>query len=234
MRHEYQVTLLVLAGVASLAMGPQDWPMWGGTAQRNMTSAMKGLPESWDAKDGTNIKWKAQLGSTSNGNPVVADGKIFLGTNNGNPRNPEITGDKGVLMCFRESDGQFLWQAVTDKLESGGQRLARRGRLLVARGRRASGSTTSATAANSSAWTPKASRTARTTAPSRTRSTRGRPTPTSSGSSTCGRTWASSQLFMASLVAGRLGRPRVRRDLQRPRQRRREGPRAEGARASSR
>jgi outer membrane protein assembly factor BamB len=44
----------------------------------------------------------------SNGNPVVADGKIFLGTNNGSPGNPEIQDDKGVLMCFRESDGTFV------------------------------------------------------------------------------------------------------------------------------
>ena len=95
--------------------------MWGGTPQRNMTSAMKNLPESWDVKSGKNIKWKAQIGSTSYGNPVVADGKIFLGTNNENPRNPEIAGDKGVLMCFRESDGKFLWQAVTDKLDSGSE-----------------------------------------------------------------------------------------------------------------
>jgi outer membrane protein assembly factor BamB len=108
---------LVLSGLASLALVPQDWPMWGGTAQRNMTSAMKALPDSWDAKAGTNIKWKAQIGSSSNGNPVVADGKIFLGTNNANPRNPDITGDKGVLLCLRESDGTFLWQAVTDKLD---------------------------------------------------------------------------------------------------------------------
>jgi outer membrane protein assembly factor BamB len=91
--------------------------MWGATAQRNMTSPMKDLPESWDAKNGTNVKWKAQLGSTSHGNPVVADGRIFVGTNNGNPRNPAIAGDKGVLLCLRESDGTFLWQAVTDKLD---------------------------------------------------------------------------------------------------------------------
>jgi len=110
---------VVLCGLAGLPVVAQDWPMWGGTAQRNMVSAMKGLPESWDAKTGTNIRWKAQIGTTSNGNPVVAGGKIFLGTNNGNPRNPQITGDKGVLMCFRESDGGFLWQAVTDKLEAG-------------------------------------------------------------------------------------------------------------------
>ena len=64
-------------------------------------------------------------------------GKIFLGTNNGNPRNPEIKGDKGVLMCFRESDGQFLWQAVTDKLESGAASdWPEAGRLLVAGGGR--------------------------------------------------------------------------------------------------
>jgi outer membrane protein assembly factor BamB len=119
MRVKRDVVLIVLLGVAAPPVVGQDWPMWGHTAERNMTSAAKGLPESWNAKDGTNIKWKAQIGSTSNGNPVVADGKIFLGTNNGNPRNPDITGDKGVLMCFRESDGQFLWQAVTDKLESG-------------------------------------------------------------------------------------------------------------------
>jgi len=117
MRTIRHLVCLGVSAIASLAMVSQDWPMWGGTAQRNMTSAMKGLPESWDAKAGTNIKWKVQLGTASNGNPVVADGKVFLGTNNGNPRNPEITGDKGVLICLRESDGQFLWQAVSDKLD---------------------------------------------------------------------------------------------------------------------
>ena len=119
MRMKRTVVSLALCGMAWLPVAAQDWPMWGGTAERNMTSALTGLPELWDPRSGTNIKWKAQLGSTSNGNPVVADGKIFLGTNNGHPRNPELTGDKGVLMCFRESDGRFLWQAVTDKLEAG-------------------------------------------------------------------------------------------------------------------
>ena len=41
---------------------------------------------------------------------------MFIGTNNGNPREPDATGDKGVLMCFAERDGSFLWQAVHDKL----------------------------------------------------------------------------------------------------------------------
>jgi len=119
MRIKINFLLLLLSGIAALPLVSQDWPMWGGTAQRNMTSAMKNLPEIWDVQSGKNIKWTAEIGTDSYGNPVVADGKIFLGTNNQNPRNPEIEGDKGVLMCFRESDGRFLWQAVTDKLDSG-------------------------------------------------------------------------------------------------------------------
>jgi outer membrane protein assembly factor BamB len=119
MRVKRRIVCVMLSGMAWLPLVSQDWPMWGGTAQRNMTSTVTGLPETWDLTTGTNIKWKAQLGSTSNGNPVVAGGKIFLGTNNEHPRNSGITGDKGVLMCLRESDGTFLWQAVSDKLESG-------------------------------------------------------------------------------------------------------------------
>jgi len=84
-----------------------------------MFSPLKNLPSTWDVQSGKNIKWKAELGSNSYGNPTIADGKVFLGTNNDNPKNPDISGDKGVLMCFREADGQFLWQAVHDKLESG-------------------------------------------------------------------------------------------------------------------
>jgi outer membrane protein assembly factor BamB len=116
MRVKGNILLLMLSGIVSLPLVSQDWPMWGGTAQRNLASTMKNPPEFWDVRSGKNIKWKAPIGSTSYGNPVVADGKIFLGTNNGNPKNPEIEGDKGVLMCFRESDGKFLWQAVTEKL----------------------------------------------------------------------------------------------------------------------
>jgi len=101
------------------AVATQDWPLWGGSPGRNMAASVSPLPATWDVKAGTNIKWKAELGSTSYGNPVVADGRIFVGTNNTSPRDAAVTGDKGILMCFRESDGAFLWQAVSDKLAAG-------------------------------------------------------------------------------------------------------------------
>jgi outer membrane protein assembly factor BamB len=99
--------------------GTGDWPMWGGTPDRNMVSAMKGLPSEWDVKTKKNIKWVANLGSQSYGNPVVAGGMVFVGTNNELVRDPKQPGDRGVLMAFRESDGQFLWQQTHVKLESG-------------------------------------------------------------------------------------------------------------------
>lgn len=63
-----------------------------------------------------NLLWKAKLGSTSYGGPVVAGGRIFVGTNNGSPRDSTIQGDRGVVMCFDQKTGEFLWQIVHDKL----------------------------------------------------------------------------------------------------------------------
>ena len=93
--------------------------MWGGTPDRNMVSNMKGLPTTWDVAKKVNVKWVASLGSQTYGNAVVAGGQVYIGTNNEGLRDPKVTGDKGILMAFRESDGEFLWQAVSDKLASG-------------------------------------------------------------------------------------------------------------------
>ena len=96
-----------------------DWPMWGGTPDRNMVSGMKGLPTDWDIKTKKNVKWVADLGSQSYGNPVVAGGLVFVGTNNEGLRDPKQPGDRGVLMAFRETTGEFMWQQTHIKLESG-------------------------------------------------------------------------------------------------------------------
>lgn len=115
------VALAVIAPAQLSASDPGtgDWPMWGGTADRNMASSMKGLPVEWDVKTKKNVKWVADLGSQSYGNPVVAGGMVFVGTNNELLRDKAQAGDRGVLMAFRESDGEFLWQQTHVKLESG-------------------------------------------------------------------------------------------------------------------
>jgi outer membrane protein assembly factor BamB len=98
----------------------RSWPMFGGTVHRNLANTeITGLPASWSIEEGKtkNVKWSAKLGSKALGGPIVAGGRIFVGTHR--PHDYQEEEDKGVLMCFRESDGKFLWQAVHDALKDG-------------------------------------------------------------------------------------------------------------------
>ena len=113
------VALAAVAGRAVAADGDAAWPMWGGGPARNMVSTAKGLPTSWDVKTKKGVKWVSALGSQTYGNPVVAGGIVFVGTNNEGLRDPKQAGDRGVVMAFRESDGEFLWQNTHEKLAAG-------------------------------------------------------------------------------------------------------------------
>ena len=92
-----------------------DQPQWGQAWSRNMVSAEKGLPDSFDPKTGKNIKWVARLGTQTHSTPIVAGGRVYIGTNNGEPRDPKHQGDRGVFLCFDEKTGDLLWQLVVPK-----------------------------------------------------------------------------------------------------------------------
>jgi outer membrane protein assembly factor BamB len=117
------VALLVAAPAAAPARDQAGEPavraMYGGTPSRNMVSDATHLPSRWDPATGLNVKWTANLGSQSYGGPLVAGGQVYVGTNNQEPRDPKVVGDRGVLMAFRAADGHFLWQAVHEKLSQG-------------------------------------------------------------------------------------------------------------------
>jgi outer membrane protein assembly factor BamB len=114
-------------------VGPLDWSQWGGSSVRNNTPKGKNIPTEWnigsfDFKTGAwnkegaeDVKWAAALGSQSYSNPVVANGHVYVGSNNGFgylKRYP-ATVDLGVLLCFDEKDGKFLWQHSNEKLPTG-------------------------------------------------------------------------------------------------------------------
>jgi outer membrane protein assembly factor BamB len=94
-----------------------DQPQWGQAWSRNMVSTEHGLADAFDPKTGKNIKWTARLGTETHSTPMVAGGRVYIGTNNGEPRDPKHEGDRGVLMCFDERDGKLLWQLVVPKRE---------------------------------------------------------------------------------------------------------------------
>ena len=102
-------------GALLLTARAADQPQWGQAWSRNMVSEETGLPESFDPQTGRNIQWSAELGTETHSSPVVAEGRVYIGTNNGHPRDPAQQGDRGVLMCFDEKTGRFLWQLVFPK-----------------------------------------------------------------------------------------------------------------------
>ena len=111
---------ILLCGLFILSATASDWHTWGGKHDRNMVNdTEKNMPVEWDLKTKKNVKWVVKMGSQSYGNPVIHQGKVFVGTNNEGGYDPEIKGDKGNILAFRESDGKFLWQAVHDKLQAG-------------------------------------------------------------------------------------------------------------------
>ena len=118
------LTVGMIAGLCGISVAEPlakkgDWPMWGGSPDRNMVSGETGIPGTWDIKSGKNIKWTAPLGSQTYGNPVISKGKLYVGTNNRGEFRPHSKGDKGIMLCFEEKTGKMVWQATHDKLPTG-------------------------------------------------------------------------------------------------------------------
>ena len=122
---------LAVAAITAADAPCQDWPMWGRDYTRNMVARVTGLPvdfapgryaansEEIDPETTKNVKWVAKLGSQSYGNPTVANGRVYVGTNNDVPRDPRIVGDRCCLYCLDEKTGDLIWQLNVPKLGTG-------------------------------------------------------------------------------------------------------------------
>jgi outer membrane protein assembly factor BamB len=105
--------------LAKMNVKPGDSPQAGRSQHRNNIAAAESSPTECDIKSGKNIKWSARLGSDTYATPVIANGKVFVGTNNSGgwlkryPKNVDLS----VLLCFDEQTGEFLWQDSNEKLQ---------------------------------------------------------------------------------------------------------------------
>ncbi len=108
--------VMLLSGWTTLHAA--DQPQWGQWHSRNMVSAETNLPDGFDPETGRNVKWSVPLGTNCWSTAVVANGKVLIGTNNNQPRDPKHEGDRGVLMCLNEDDGSLAWQLVVPKLDA--------------------------------------------------------------------------------------------------------------------
>ncbi|HIL69117.1 MAG TPA: pyrrolo-quinoline quinone [Verrucomicrobia bacterium] len=128
-----RITIVGVVSITLLAMNSfaGDWPAWGRDASRNFYSPAKGIVNEFtpgDYKRGTeeidmstteNVLWAVKLGSQAYGNPTVANGRVFIGTNNESLRIPKFQGDYSTVYCLDEKSGEFLWQLSVPKLGAG-------------------------------------------------------------------------------------------------------------------
>lgn len=111
----------LLASVRTMQVGDGDWPQWGGSSRRNNTPSGTNIPHRWDVVTGENLLWSMPLGSQTFGTPAVANGRVFVGTNNahGYVKRYPAPISLGALIAFDEKVGKFLWQASTPPLATG-------------------------------------------------------------------------------------------------------------------
>lgn len=95
-----------------------DQPQWGQQYSRNMVSDETNLPATFDPETGHNVRWAVPLGTETNSTPVVAGGKVIIGTNNGQPRDPRHPRYRGVLLCLDEKTGELCWQLVVPRFDN--------------------------------------------------------------------------------------------------------------------
>jgi outer membrane protein assembly factor BamB len=118
--------VLLLTGAGHAA----DWPEWGGGSDRNMVSTETGLGFDFEPGKRANggavdpastkgVRWVVPIGSQTYGNPTVAKGKVFVGTNNDGNYREGVSGDYSVVLAFDEATGKFLWQYTAPKLGAG-------------------------------------------------------------------------------------------------------------------
>jgi outer membrane protein assembly factor BamB len=122
---------ILLCVALAIPAGAGEWPQWGRDSSRNMASDDSGVVESFkpgtidpkteqaDLKTAENVRWVVKLGSQSYGNPTVAGGRVYVGTNNQSPRDPKHKGDRGIVMALDAKSGELAWQLVSPKLGTG-------------------------------------------------------------------------------------------------------------------
>jgi len=119
---------VILAAAVAAPLCGADWPQWGGSDDRNMVCREKPLPATFnpgrlpggriDPNALRNVKWIAPLGSATYGNPTVAGGRVFVGTNDAHWSDPRARrSGGGLVVCLDERTGRLLWRLLIPRYE---------------------------------------------------------------------------------------------------------------------
>ena len=103
----------------------QNWPSFRGPSASGVADEQN-LPVSWDAAQGTGIRWKTPIAGLAHSSPIVWDNRIFLTTavstradvsfKRGLFGAPDASDDRTSqqwkLICLDRNNGKLLWERV--------------------------------------------------------------------------------------------------------------------------
>jgi outer membrane protein assembly factor BamB/HEAT repeat protein len=119
LRNEAEWALNRIAGVESREPAVSPTAPALSIAPQTSVTQTGNPPLDWDSRNGRNIVWSVELGNQTFGRPVVSGDVVYVGTDNARPMNPAYQEECGVLMAFRATDGEFLWQDIAPRVERG-------------------------------------------------------------------------------------------------------------------
>jgi len=130
-------SLIVIVFLLSPVFSPawaKDWPEWGGSPARNMVSTERDLPVSFNPErpqlsasgqtpssisPDNGIKWVVRLGSHTYGNTVVADERVYVGTNDAYLHDSRLDRTRGgLILCLDEQSGRLLWKLAVPRFRT--------------------------------------------------------------------------------------------------------------------
>jgi outer membrane protein assembly factor BamB len=130
MPRSLRITIVACTCLTAVAAPAADWPQWGGDERRNMVAAETDLPDEFhpgrkrrdrlgfDPATAKNVRFNVRLGSENYSAPVVADGRVYVGTNDEDLDDPRLEPTRGgVLLCLDETTGDLVWRLVVPRLE---------------------------------------------------------------------------------------------------------------------
>jgi len=99
-----------------------NWPSFRGTHADGIGGGP--VPESWDIKEGRNVRWKTAIPGLGHGGVVIWENRIFVTTAISGKKNPELkvglygeiapvrddTVHRWLVFCLDKESGRILWQ----------------------------------------------------------------------------------------------------------------------------
>jgi outer membrane protein assembly factor BamB len=116
-------TLWTLPFVLLLTAAAQNWPSFRGPSASGIADEQN-LPVSWDALQGTGIRWKASIPGLAHSSPIVWRDQVFVTTAISSRPNAsfkrglygegdasdDLTAQQWKLICLARKDGKIVWE----------------------------------------------------------------------------------------------------------------------------